>query len=475
MSVVLTGKAPYKRVVTHQYVKDENGNEFHKSGGNSLLADVVADKVGADTIRYLYGGANPTMDVRFGYNLADEARRKLLGFWNTYTFFNTYASIDNPDIAGFTPKTSDFTKADKWLIESINKFVADSDRNYADYKSYLVVKDFETLIDDISNFYIRTNRKRFWKSENHNDQMTAYWCLYNAIKNICIVMAPITPFLTEHIWQNMVREVENNSPVSVMLADFPTSMLDVKFENVLADTQNARDVITIASRLRNENQIKVKQPLKTMYLVVNDETLRACTEFESMIKEELNIKEIVFEKDNHKFNIPFLTIDFKKAGAVLKGDVQKVKNLLANATDAEMADWVSKYNNGKVSVGDFKDLDKDLFVLNFKPKSEFVVATENGKTVVLDTTIDEELTLEGMYREFVRGLQVMRKESGFMIEDRIVAEFTTSSDKAQKMLDKFLPKIMAEALIKKVSTLENPLAENDIETQDEIIHVKLSK
>ncbi len=475
MSVVLTGKAPYKRVVTHQYVKDENGNEFHKSGGNSLLADVVADKVGADTIRYLYGGANPTMDVRFGYNLADEARRKLLGFWNTYTFFNTYASIDNPDIAGFTPKTSDFTKADKWLIESINKFVADSDRNYADYKSYLVVKDFETLIDDISNFYIRTNRKRFWKSENHNDQMTAYWCLYNAIKNICIVMAPITPFLTEHIWQNMVREVEKNSPVSVMLADFPTSMLDVKFENVLADTQNARDVITIASRLRNENQIKVKQPLKTMYLVVNDETLRACTEFESMIKEELNIKEIVFEKDNHKFNIPFLTIDFKKAGAVLKGDVQKVKNLLANTTDAEMAQFVGEYNNGKVSIGDFKDLDKDLFVLNFKPKSEFVVATENGKTVVLDTTIDEELTLEGMYREFVRGLQVMRKESGFMIEDRIVAEFTTTSDKAQKMLDKFLPKIMAEALIKSVGTLANPQAENDIETQDEIIHVKLSK
>ena len=152
-----------------------------------------------------------------------------------------------------------------------------------------------------------------------------------------------------------------------------------------------------------------------------------------------------------------------------------MKNLLANATDAEMADWVSEFNNGKVSVGDFKDLDKDLFVLNFKPKSEFVVATENGKTVVLDTTIDEELTLEGMYREFVRGLQVMRKESGFMIEDRIVAEFTTTSDKAQKMLDKFLPKIMAEALIKNVGTLENPQAENDIETQDEIIHVKLSK
>lgn len=475
MSVVLTGKAPYKRVVTHQYVKDENGNEFHKSGGNSLQAHIVADKVGADTIRYLYGGANPTMDVRFGYNLADEARRKLLGFWNTYTFFNTYASIDNPDIANYKLNTDNLTKADKWLIESVNKFIADSDKNYSEYKSYLVVKDFETLVDDISNFYIRGNRKRFWKSENADDQMTAYWCLYNAIKNICIVMAPITPFMTEHIWQNMVREIESDASESIMLSSFPTCMLDVKFDNVIADTNNAREVIAIAQRLRNENQIKIKQPLKTMFLNVNDESVRACREFESMIKEELNIKEIVFESDNNKFNIPYLTIDFKKAGAVLKGDVQKVKALLTNADESTMADLVAQHSAGKVTVGEFSDLDSSLFVLSYKPKSEYVVATENGKTVVLDTTIDLELTLEGMYREFVRGLQVMRKESDFRIEDRIVAQFTTTSDLAQKMLDTFIDKIKAEALIKSVEVVSNPLAERDIETQDETIHVRLTK
>ncbi|MFQ6773065.1 MAG: isoleucine--tRNA ligase [Clostridia bacterium] len=475
MSVVLTGKAPYKRVVTHQYVKDENGNEFHKSGGNSLQAHIVADKVGADTIRYLYGGANPTMDVRFGYNLADEARRKLLGFWNTYTFFNTYASIDNPDIANYKLNTDNLTKADKWLIESVNKFIADSDKNYSEYKSYLVVKDFETLVDDISNFYIRGNRKRFWKSENADDQMTAYWCLYNAIKNICIVMAPITPFMTEHIWQNMVREIESDASESIMLSSFPTCMLDVKFDNVIADTENAREVIAIAQRLRNENQIKIKQPLKTMFLNVNDESVRACREFESMIKEELNIKEIVFESDNNKFNIPYLTIDFKKAGAVLKGDVQKVKALLTNADESTMADLVAQHSAGKVTVGEFSDLDSSLFVLAYKPKSEYVVATENGKTVVLDTTIDQELTLEGMYREFVRGLQVMRKESDFRIEDRIVAQFTTTSDLAQKMLDAFIDKIKAEALIKSVEVVSNPLAERDIETQDETIHVRLTK
>ena len=288
-------------------------------------------------------------------------------------------------------------------------------------------------------------------------------------------MAPITPFMTEHIWQNMVREIESDASESIMLSSFPTCMLDVKFDNVIADTENAREVIAIAQRLRNENQIKIKQPLKTMFLNVNDESVRACREFESMIKEELNIKEIVFESDNNKFNIPYLTIDFKKAGAVLKGDVQKVKALLTNADESTMADLVAQHSAGKVTIGEFSDLDSSLFVLAYKPKSEYVVATENGKTVVLDTTIDLELTLEGMYREFVRGLQVMRKESDFRIEDRIVAQFTTTSDLAQKMLDTFIDKIKAEALIKSVEVISNPLAERDIETQDETIHVRLTK
>ncbi len=175
MSVVLTGKAPYKKLVTYQYVRDEHGGEFHKSGGNSLEADHVADKVGADVVRYLFSSTSPTLDMRFGYTLTDEARRKLIAFWNIFTFFNTYACIDNPDIANFTPSEKDLSTSDKWLIESINKFIAESDENYANDKQYVVVKSFEKLVDDISNFYIRANRKRFWKSKEA-DQMDAYWC-----------------------------------------------------------------------------------------------------------------------------------------------------------------------------------------------------------------------------------------------------------------------------------------------------------
>ena len=475
MSVVLTGKAPFERIVTYQYVKDENGDEFHKSGGNSLLADEVADKVGADTIRYLYCGANPAMDVRFGLGLAEEARRKLLSFWNSYTFFNTYACIDNPDLAHFKPSKTALTKADQWLIESVNNFVKNADKNYAEYKSYLVVKDFEALADDISNFYIRGNRKRFWKSEDHQDQMTAYWCLYNAIKNMSIVMAPVIPFMTEHIWQNMVREIETDAPISVMLSTFPNKMCDYSFDGIIEQINSVREVITVAQRLRNENQIKVKQPLKTMYISANQTEQAAIRDSENLLKEELNIKELVFVDDFTKFNIPYLTIDFKKAGAVLKGDVQKIKTLLTQATDDEMANYVSVYEKGNVSIGQFVNLPRDLFNLAFKPKSEYVVATDFGKTIALDTTIDEELICEGIYREFVRGLQLARKNAGYEISDRITAQFETQSQSAQNMLRKYTDKVMAEALINKLDNITDADFETSIEAQGEIINVKLKK
>ena len=270
MSVVITGKAPYKKIVTYQYVKDENGNEFHKSGGNSLECDIVADKAGADMIRYLYAGSNPTNDMRFGYPLTDEARRKVMGFWNAYVFFNTYACIDNPDLANFKPDFDNLSVTDRWLLERVNAFVKLADESYAVQKSYLIVKDFETLVDDITNFYIRVNRKRFWKSEDKNDQLTAYYCLYTALKKVSQAMAPIIPFLTDYIWQNMVREFEKDAPVSILLSDFPTEVEEVKVSDTIRNADVAREIITVAQRLRNENCLKVKQPLKTLFLILKE-------------------------------------------------------------------------------------------------------------------------------------------------------------------------------------------------------------
>lgn len=476
MSVVLTGKAPYKKLVTYQYVKDEHGGEFHKSGGNSLEADLVADKVGADVIRYLYSSSSPVNDMRFGFTLTDEARRKLIAFWNIYTFFNTYACIDNPDIAHFTPNADDLTISDKWLIESINKFISDSDTYYSEDKCYLVVRDFEKLVDDLSNFYIRSNRKRFWKSENKQDQMTAYWCLYYAIKSIIRIMTPITPFITEYIWQNMVREVEKDEAEAIMLSGYPTAIYSQSFDGVLSQTQVARDVMSTAQRLRNENQIKVKQPLKKMYVAGMENIENVLANFGNIIKEELNIKELECVTDDSTFNDEYLSVNFKKAGAVLKGDVQKLKNALSALTDEQVKEVMKGYYAGKVSVGEFSGLDSDLFNLEKKPKTDFVIAHENGNTVVLDINLDKALILEGYYREFVRGLQVLRKEADFAIDERIYAYFETADDSLADMLMAYMQKIKQEVLIiRAVEKIDNPVIEKNIEVGEGFIIAKLSR
>ncbi len=476
MSVVLTGKAPYKRVLTYGYVKDENGGEFHKSGGNTLDADMVADKVGADVVRYLYSSSSPTNEMRFGFNLTDEARRKILAFWNIYTFFNTYAVIDNPDLAHFTPNEKDLTVSDKWLLESVGKFVTEADENYADDKAFVVVKDFEKLVDDISNFYIRANRKRFWKSENKNDQMTAYWCLYQTIKTLCRVMTPVVPFVTEYIWQNCVRDIEKDEAECIMLSGFPTAIWKKHFDGILEETNLARDIISTAQRLRNENQIKVKQPLRKMFVCGGAKTVKVLKEFESIIKEELNVKEMEAVTNDAKFNDEFLSVNFRAAGAVLKGDVQKLKTALAGLGKEEIAEAVKGFKAGKVSIGEFKNLDSSLFNLEKKPKTDFVIAHENGNTVVLDITIDEELLREGLYREFVRGLQVLRKDADFAIDERIYAYFETGDDALAEMLNEYMQKIKNEVLIlRAVEKIEHPDIERNVEVGDSFIITKFQR
>ncbi len=445
MSVTLTGKAPYEKIVGHEAVVQESGARFSKSGYMIEFGE-YANKLGADTARYLFAGTPLTSDVRFGYNLGEEARRKMLGFWNAYTFFNTYACIDNPDLANFKVDFNNLNNSDKWLLQTVNNFVKVSTDNYENHRCFNIIKDFEALVDDLSNFYIRINRKRFWKSDDKQDQMTAYWCLYTALKNIAGVMAPIIPFMMEHIWQNMVREIEPSAAESIFLSAFPTEIKGANFGDIIDNASICREIITVAQRLRNENQIKVKQPLKTLYLVADQKTENAARMFEQVIKEELNIKEVVFEKDNSKFNVAYLGINFRTAGAVLKQNVQKLKTLLQQATEEQMADYVNQYNNGTVTVGEFSDLNQDVFTLNYKAKSDFVIATENNQTIVLDITIDENLMLEGLFRELVRSAQVLRKEADFNIEQRICISLNTQGETLTKVISIYKDRLMQDCL-----------------------------
>ena len=446
MSVVLEGRAPYEKIIGYEAVTQEDGSKFSKSGYMITFSD-YQKRLGADTARYLFTGTALTTPVRFGYNLGEEARRKMLGYFNAYMFFNTYACIDNPDIAEFTPKDSELTIIDKWLVQLINDFVKTSKQNYDNNRAYDIVHDFEVVTDKITNFYIRTNRRRFWKGENGIDKKVAYWCLYNSLKAITLVMAPIIPFTCEYIWQHMVREVESNACESVFLHDFATPIYDKDYSKYLVYADIAQNVITLGQRLRNENQLKVKQPLSKAYIVTDDkDVIKSVELFNTLIKEELNIKNVDISNNIEDFNNYYLVVNFKEAGRVLKGDVQKLKLALENANDSKMQEYVKGYDKGSVEVLPFGRLDSALFVKHSRPRSEFIQAQEGSITVVLDITLDDELIAEGLKREITRCAQLLRKEADFRIDQRVLLEITSQDKTLCDVIQKYSSDIQSEVL-----------------------------
>lgn len=472
MSVVLTGKAPYEKVVCHSSVIQETGEKFSKTG-YMIRFDEAADKMGVDSIRYLFGGAPVSGDVRFGYTLADEARRKILAFWNIYVFFNIYASLDNPDLENFKPDYNTFTHSDKWLIERTNLFLRKADEGYKGYHTTNTVKEFENFTDDVSNWYIRINRKRFWKSIDKVDQMNAYWCLYQAIKVAIGVMAPIIPFITDYIYQNTVRELEKDAKISIHLSAYPTEIAMPSNAKLLEETEIARNVITTAQRMRNEVQIKIKQPLPALYIVTNEKNKENLKSLLNIVKDELNVKEIIFTEDESTFNESFFTVNFRNAGAILKGEAQKLKPLVDGLDREGMAKLNEQYVAGKVTIGQFTDLNSNLFDKHDRPKANFTVAKENTFTLALDTTMTKDLMKEGFMRETIRQIQVLRKEAGFAVEQRIIASFENTDEFVSDAVGEYEDKIKQDILATEIVDVLDTTVSKEIEVSGHSFTIKL--
>lgn len=449
MSTVLEDRAPYERVLSYNTVVSEDGSKFSKTGF-MIKFDEAAEKIGADTVRYLYAGAPLSTDVRFGFSLGDEARRKLLSFWNIFTFFDTYAQIDKPILEGYTPESDKLTATDRWLVLRTNDYIEKATKYMDDYKTYALVREFEVFVDDISNWYIRTNRRRFWKTEDEQDKMVAYWTLFTAL-NACVqTMAPIIPFMTEHIWQNLTRKVMPNAPISVHLSDWPTAVEGVvEDEGILEQTALARNVIAVAMRMRNEQQIKVRQPLAKLYVCSDDETAAKVRVFEKNILDELNIKEIVYINDFSVLEDSFLAVNFKTAGAVLKQNVNKMKQSLADASEEAMTKMVAAYNAGeKIAVDGWdEEFDASLFTKQSKTKSGIVSAECcEGLAAALDTQLTDALRKEGAVRDIVRQCQLLRKEAGYQVEQHIQMSIAADDEFIASALEERKDFVAAELL-----------------------------
>lgn len=466
MSVVLEDRAPYERVLSYNSVVAEDGSRFSKTGF-MIRFDEAAEKIGADTVRYLYAGAPVANDVRFGYNLGDEARRKLLGFYNIYTFFDTYASIDKPCFDGYTPDKEAFTPVDRWMMLRTDAYIRKATEAYENYRTYALVKEFESFVDDISNWYVRTNRRRFWKAEDEKDKMVAYYTLFTALCACVQTMAPIIPFMTEGIWQRLVRKVMPSAPISVHLTDFPKPLDMFKDDGLMDQVAEVRDIIATAMRLRNEQQLKVRQPLQKLFVCTEDP--QAIRTFERSILDELNVKEVEYITDFSVLEETTLGVNFKAAGAVLKKDVNRFKAALENASADEMQAMVAAFKAGEaVAVPEFDGtFDPSLFVEHRKTKAGVVSAQcADGLDIALDVTLNDALRKEGAVRDVIRQCQLLRKEAGYSVEQRINAAVQTQDAFLLEALTEKKEHIAAELLAGEL--VINAPFESDLEKTFEV-------
>ena len=464
MSVTITGKAPFEHVSTNNWVLAEDGTKFSKTGF-MIRFDEVADKMGADAARYLFAGASMANDVRFGFTLGEEARRKLLAFWNIYSFFMTYAEVDRPVISR---KISD-NLTDIWLASRVSAFVNKAKKGYESYNTTEVVREFEQCVDEVSNWYVRINRRRFWKEAWDADKECAYNALFYAIKEMSQLMAPILPFMTEHIWQNMTLVYEAAEAESIHLSLFPS--LREYDDAPLSDVEKVRALIAQALKLRNEQNLKVKQPLSALYL---DKSYEALSAYATLVCEELNIKEIVYLDDFDTLSYAFASLNFQVAGQRLKGDLAKIKALCDALTAEENLKLVDAIKEGKpILLATYQgEIAADCFLISKKSKAGIARAADDLH-IAINTKISPALKAEGLYREILRHCQLLRKEAGFSISDRVHLSFETNSGAIKSMLNDYSKDIERETL-SKISKIAVPVRQKEIDMDGEKVYISIA-
>ena len=448
-STLLFNKAPYKNVIVMGHVQDENGQKMSKSKGNAVDPFNALETYGADAIRwYFYTSSAPWLPKRFSGKAVQEGQRKFMGtLWNTYAFFVLYANIDNFDASKYTLEYDKLPVMDKWLLSKLNSTVAEVDSNLDQYRIPEAAKALQDFVDEMSNWYVRRSRERFWAKGMEQDKINAYMTLYTALVTICKAAAPMIPFMTEDIYQNLVRSNDASAPESIHLCDFPVVNKDHIDKKLEEDMEDVLDAVVMGRACRNEAAIKNRQPISRMYIKA-DFTLSEF--YQEIIEDELNVKEVVFTDDVRDFTSytfkPQLRIVGPKYGKQLGGIQKHLAALDGNAAMDELnADGALKFDVDGVAV----ELTKDDLLIDMAQKEGYVSQEDNKMTVVLDTNLTPELVEEGFVYEIISKIQTMRKESGFEVTDHIRVSINGNdrlSEIARKNKDAISGKVLADEL-----------------------------
>ena len=444
-STILFNQAPYKNVIVLGHVQDENGQKMSKSKGNAVDPFDALEKYGADAIRwYFYINSAPWLPNRFHGKAVQEGQRKFMGtLWNTYAFFVLYANIDNFDPTKYTLDYDNLPVMDKWLLSKLNSVVKTVDDCLANYKIPESARALQEFVDEMSNWYVRRSRERFWAKGMEQDKINAYMTLYTALVTISKAAAPMIPFMTEEIYQNLVRSVDKDAIESIHLCDFPKveeAWINKELED---DMEELLKIVVLGRAARNTANIKNRQPIGTMYIKADKEMGQFYTD---IIADELNVKEVKFANDVESF----ISYSFKpqlrtvgpKYGKLLNG----IRTALAEINGTEAMNELRSTGLLTLDInGNKVELSEEDLLIETAQTEGYVTEADGDISVVLDTNLTPELIEEGFVREIVSKVQTMRKEAGFEVMDKIHI-YAKDNDKILELMKNHKEEIMSEVL-----------------------------
>ena len=444
-STLLFNKSPYENVIVLGHVQDENGQKMSKSKGNAVDPFDALQTYGADAIRwYFYINSAPWLPNRFHGKAVQEGQRKFMGtLWNTYAFFVLYANIDNFDATKYTLDKKSLTVMDRWILSKLNSTVGAVDDNLANYRIPEAAKALQEFVDDLSNWYVRRSRERFWAKGMEQDKINAYMTLYTALVTICKAAAPMIPFMTEEIYRNLVCSIDETAPESIHLCDFPTVDAEMIDKDLEASMEEVLDIVVMGRAARNTANIKNRQPIGTMY-VRAERPLDAM--FQEVVADELNVKNVEFKEDLSDFTSytfkPQLKTVGPKYGKLLNG----IRAHLAEINGREAMKELD--NSGSLSFdidGQKVVLSKEDLLIDTAQMEGYVTEEDSTVTVVLDTNLSEELIEEGFVREIISKIQTMRKEAGFEVMDKIVV-YSMGNQKIEGYMKEYREEILSDVM-----------------------------
>ena len=442
-STLLFNKAPYENVIVLGHVQDENGQKMSKSKGNAVDPFDALQTHGADAIRwYFYTNSAPWLPNRFHDKAVTEGQRKFMGtLWNTYAFYVLYANIDEFNPMNYTLDYDKLSVMDKWLLSKLNSTVKAVDDNLDKYRIPEAARALDEFVDEMSNWYVRRSRERFWAKGMEQDKINAYMTLYTALVTICKAAAPMIPFMTEDIYQNLVRSIDKDAKESIHLCDFPVvneKHIDKKLEE---DMEDLLEVVVMGRACRNASNIKNRQPIGKMYVKADFNLSEFYTD---IIADELNVKNVEFTDDVRAFSSYSFKPQLKTVGPKFGKQLGEIRQALSALDGNAAMDEVNANGSLKLDLPSGEVvLEKDDLLIDIAQTEGYVSQSDNKITVVLDTNLTPELLEEGFVREIISKIQTMRKEAGFEVMDKITI-YAKGNDKVADIMTKNKDGIISE-------------------------------